>query len=190
MYILDKSQNLNYTNTNKEMVIKFRVAQIEETEDFRTYNSEIFFDNKIELKEDEFELGRFKLREGAELRSNYNDFLDFSTKYNTINIINVKYANVEKHTLHPLIIRTFAKKLLKASYDNNLDTIFAMESLNSKTIDRDVIISYLVRRLGIAEKGYTNLELYEYMKKIVKELSGVKLNEERRDKGPKKIIVD
>jgi hypothetical protein len=59
------------------------------------------------LKEDELELGRFKLREGAVLRSDYTDFFDLITEYNTINVINVEYAGIKESTMNLLCSRNF-----------------------------------------------------------------------------------
>jgi hypothetical protein len=136
------------------------------------------------------ELGRFKLREGATLRAIYNQFSDFATEYNTINIINVKYANLNKYTLHPLIVRNFANKLLQESEGDYLDIAFSMSSLNSRIANRDVIINYLSRKLNLVRKDYTNLDIYKYMQRVIKGLSGNGRKKSKVENGPSKIIVD
>lgn len=190
IYIMEDNYKINYSNTNKEIVIKLKCFGLEETADFKEYKSKIFLDDNIKLAADEFELGRFKLREGAKLRANYNNFLDFDTEYNTINIINVKYSNYDNYTLHPLIIKEFANQILKKADDSYLDLAFSMECLNSRAIDRGLMISYISKKLEIVEEEYTNFEIYTYMKRIIKSLADSRENKRSVPKRRSKIIVD
>ncbi|MEJ6949906.1 DNA and RNA helicase [Natronospora cellulosivora (SeqCode)] len=189
IYILEELCKIRYENTNKEMIVKIRFLAKEEKKDFKIYSSDIILDDDLELKSNEIELGRFKLREGAKLRSTYKDFMDFSTEFNTINIINVPYANIDEATLHPLIVRFFAKKILELNDDNLIDYAFALECLNSRVINRILLENYLKRRLNLPGDNYSNLDIYNYMNDIIKSLSGMKTNHSNTKKIPK-IIVD
>ena len=107
IYMLTDEYEFPYYNTNKEVVIKVKFLGDSSEGDFSTYKTKIFLDDVIEKSEDELELGRFKLREGAILRSVYTDFYDFETEFNTVNIINAEYSGYGKSTLSPDILRYF-----------------------------------------------------------------------------------
>jgi hypothetical protein len=190
IYILDKINKIKCVNSNKELLIKVKFSKSKDEGNFKIHTGEIFLEENINLAQDELELGRFKLREGATLRAIYNQFSDFATEYNTINIINVKYANLNKYTLHPLIVRNFANKLLQESEGDYLDIAFSMSSLNSRIANRDVIINYLSRKLNLVRKDYTNLDIYKYMQRVIKGLSGNGRKKSKVENGPSKIIVD
>jgi hypothetical protein len=137
------------------------------------------------------ELGRFKLKDGAELRQNYQDFYDLSTEYNTINIINVEYSGVKKSTMHPYILRYFSTIILKNKVDNPYDIAFAMQCMSQNCIDREAILYYLSNRLGIDYKECSNMQIYKYLSQIVREVgSGIKRRVENRQNRTSRIIVD
>ena len=65
-----------------------------------------------------------------------------------------------------------------------------MHCISENEITRYMIIYYLTNRLKIEYKDYTNLEIYKYLKTIVKEIeSGVKKVDVRPNR-PNRIIVD
>jgi len=190
IYMLTDEYEFPYYNTNKEVVIKVKFLGDSSEGDFSTYRTKIFLDDVIEKSEDELELGRFKLREGAILRSVYTDFYDFETEFNTVNIINAEYSGYGKSTLSPDILRYFSKIVLKHHSENIYDVSFAMHCISENEVTRDMIIYYIANRLKIEYKDYTNLEIYKYLKTIVKEIeSGVKKVEVRPNR-PTRIIVD
>ncbi|MFW6281365.1 MAG: hypothetical protein ACOC1O_01045 [bacterium] len=189
IYQLDEVKRIKYFHTNTEIIVKIKVKDIRQEKDFICHESKIILNDKLKMEENEFELGRFKLREGARLRSEYNDFADFATEFNTVNIINVSYSNVERSTLHPLIIKTFAKKFLQFPIEDTFDLSFVMQCLNTRVIDRTLLERYLINKLTLEEKEYTNFEIYRYLKSIIKGLSGVGGNQKKSYIAPK-IIVD
>ncbi|QTL98663.1 DNA and RNA helicase [Iocasia frigidifontis] len=189
IYISDGISRVKYFNSNKEMIVKIKFRDKREEKDYSCYESDIIVDDNLQIEENELELGRFKLREGAYLRSEYNNFSDFETEFNTVNIINVLYANVSRPTLHPSIVEKFANNLLELSQDDFIDIAFAMECLNSRMVRRDLLENYLNRKLELKKERYTNLDIYKHMKNIIKELLGNRVIKDEGRKAPK-IIVD
>ncbi|HEY8464242.1 MAG TPA: DNA and RNA helicase [Bacillota bacterium] len=191
IYLLREPYETPYYNTNLEMVVKVHFFEPTVGSDFTTAKTKISIDEVNTLGPQELELGRFKLREGAQLRSDYKDFFDFNTEFNTINIIQVEYAGVGKSTLAPLLLKYFASVVIKSNTTNVYDIAFAMECLNQERVERDLIIYYLAQRQGIPVKDYSNKEIYRYLTLIVKELgSGVRRNTDQRQKRPGRIVVD
>jgi hypothetical protein len=173
------------------MTINVKLLKTVTERDFTFYKTKILLDDLANQTPDELELGRFKLREGAMLRSDYTDFFDFDTEYNTINIINSVYAGVGKSTLNPTVLRYFCQLVLKSASENACDLSFAMLCLNQERVERDLITLYLARRLGIPIKDYTNRELYKYLTMIVREMgAGVRRNYEVISRKPGRIVVD
>lgn len=191
IYMLSNDFKIPYGFTNKEVIIKIKFLKEITENDFNISNTKIFIDENTNLEDDELELGRFKLREGAVLRSEYTDFNDFSTEYNTINIINTEYSGVKKSTLNPIILREFGSILLKNKTKNQYDISFAMASLNQKIIDKDLILYYISNRLNIEFKEYSNNQIYKYLCQIVREVQGKgEIRSEMRLNRISRILVD
>jgi hypothetical protein len=191
LYLLPTPYELRYEPTNREMTIKVKLLEVLKESDFTFYKTKILLDDLVNQNQDELELGRFKLREGAVLRSDYTDFFDFNTEYNTINIINSAYAGIGKSTLNPIVLRYYGQLVLKSVSENACDLSFAMLCLNQERVERNLITFYLTRRLGIPVKDYTNRELYKYLTTIVRELgTGVRRNSDVLQRKPGRIVVD
>jgi len=191
IYMLEDEFELPYYPTNREVLIKIKFLGESHEGDFIQHPSKILIDDNTEIGKDELELGRFKLREGAVLRSDYKDFYDFSTEFNTVNIINVEYAGFETSTISPVILSYFSNIILKSNSDNIYDISFAMQCTGEKSVDRKLIIHYISKRLGIEHKDYSNVLIYKHLTTIVRELeNGIKRNMDIRPNRPSRIIVD
>ncbi len=191
IYILEKDYILPYQYTNKEVIIKIRFLEEEIEGDFNINPTKIFLDENRNIEENEMELGRFKLREGAFLRSHYKDFYDFSTEYNTVNLIHVPYAGKEKTTVSPLLLREFATILLKNKVTSPYDVSFAMACMNEGKVERDLILYYISNKLDIPFKEYSNEEIYKYLCQIIREIEGSSgAKKEIRQNRPMRILVD
>ena len=191
IYMLEEEFILPYYPTNKEMLIKIKFLDEAVNGDFNVYTSKIFLDDNTTVNNDELELGRFKLREGSLLRSDYKDFYDFSTEFNTINIINVEYTGLKQSTISPDILRYYSKIALKHNIDNPYDVTFAMQCINDNLVERDVILYYISNRLGMDYKDYPNIQIYKYLTMILREIeSGGRRRADARPNRPSRIIVD
>lgn len=191
IYMLEKPVSINYYPTNKEVVIKIKFLEEVQKSDFNINSAEIFIDENTSIEKNEMELGSFKLRERSELRSDYTDFEDFSTEYNTINIINAEYSGVKKPTLHPYILKYFSEILLKNKGDNVYDVAFAMQCINENHINRELILYYISSRLGLDYKEYTNMQIYKHLLHIARDAKrGIRGKAEARNNRSSRIIVD
>ncbi len=190
---LRKAEKINYENTNKDMYIKLRVEndKVEKVgqEDYKKIKSKIIIEEIKELQENEIELGRYKLREGAYLRNNYEKLEDYSVEYNTLNIVNVKYATNKNYSLKKEIFDKFGEVLFKKG-EKVLDISFGMIILNSDRVNREVVKKYLERKLEIEIEKMSNEEIYNNLLRISRNL-GREITEKRFEKRrPMKIIVD
>jgi hypothetical protein len=194
LYMLHEDHSIAYSHTNKEMVLKVRFAPEAAASDFCRNQSLIVLDENPVVAGAELELGRFKLQEGAQLRSDYTDFYDFSTEFNTINIIHLPYAGRRASTMKPVVMKYFAKVLLANRAGNHLDISFAMQCLNHERVERELIVLYLAGRLGIPCRQYSNWEIYKHLAQIVRETDGGKQSNGSEPRQPPnrpgRIMVD
>ncbi|GEN36395.1 DNA and RNA helicase [Aneurinibacillus danicus] len=191
MYMLENEYHLPYHATGAETIIKVRFTEKAVHSDFVSYGTEILLSQDMQVKRDECELGRFKLKEGARLRSEYQDFADLATEYNTINIIHTQYAGIRKSTLHPHILRYFATDILKNNSSNPYDIMFAMQCMNQYIVDRELILHYIANRLEIPYTQYSNEQIHKYLVRIVEEVKrGHHVKPRARYGGPQRVIVD
>ncbi|MBE1555945.1 DNA and RNA helicase [Sporosarcina limicola] len=191
VYMLDADYLLPYQAIGRETLLKIRFQEERDQHDFTSFTTEIILDDLVQVAENELELGRFKLKLGARLRSTYEDFLDFATEYNTVNYIHCQYAGFQTSTFHPLILQYFAKELLRCEPSNPYDISFALQCLNQERIQREVIYYYLCSKLGIGYQEYTNEKIHTYLSRILREAKGGNRPRSELNIGrPQRVIVD
>lgn len=137
------------------------------------------------------ELGRFKLKNGAKLRTEYINFTDMSTEYDTVNIINAPYAAYKESSISPQILRNFGKAAFTTNLVSALDTSFCMICLqNKETIERELILNYISSRLNLEMREYSNKEIYDKLNTILKSMKEGQKPFNNGLLGARKIFVD
>ena len=192
IYLLKEDNKLEYTCNNKLIVLKVKFLPEILNSDFKINSTEISLSEDLDLGENEIELCRFKLKVGAKLRIMHVDFNDLSTEYDTVNTIYAPYAAYGESSLNPKILRRFGRELLECNLSEAWDIAFAMNCVQSKeSIQKEIIVSYLINKLGIEMKDYSNEDLYYYLLEVLRSAKeGVK-NHGRRGSGRfKKILID
>lgn len=192
IYLLAKDSKIEYTCNNKLMVLKVKFLPERLDSDFKINSTEIGLTENLELEENEIEICRFKLRSGAKLRINHTDFTDLSTEYDTVNTIYAPYAAYGDSSLNPEILRRFGRELLECNLSEAWDISFAMMCVQSKeTIQKEIIVSYLVNKLNIEMRKYSNEDLYYYLLDVLKSAKDGANGHGRRGSGRfKKILID
>ncbi|CAH1189909.1 hypothetical protein PAECIP111893_00007 [Paenibacillus plantiphilus] len=195
LYVLAADCKLPYKATGRDLVVKLQFQESATRGDMVCYESEIVLDDHVELRPNELELGRFKLKEGARLRSDYQSFADMATEYNTINLLHTEYAGRGRSTLAPAVIHYYAAELLKTGSSDIYDIAFAMQCMNSGTVERQVIEHYIAHRLRIERKDYSNVQLHRFLVRVLDESgsgggrSGG-MRSDYRHGGPQRVLVD
>ncbi|WP_438347729.1 DNA and RNA helicase [Paenibacillus sp. FA6] len=191
LYILNESTEISYLATGKELALKIRFLEVKEGSDLTVYSSEMVLDEQVDCNSSELELGRFKLKEGARLRQDYQNFTDFTTEYNTLNVLHTSYAAHGESTLSPLIMRYFADQMLRSGSADPRDLVFAMMCGNEGTVSRSMILHYIAGRMGIAYKEYTHVQIHKHLGRILDNVrSGGKARGSFSMGGPQRVIVD
>lgn len=192
IYLLKGDNKIEYNCNNKLMILKVKFLPENQDSDFKINSTEITLTEDLELGENEIEICRFKLRVGARLRINHTDFIDLSTEYDTVNTIYAPYAAYGDSSLNPEILRRFGRELLECNLSEVWDITFAMMCVQSKeAVQKEIIVSYLINKLDIEMKDYSNEDLYYYLLQVLKSVKEGESGHGRRGGGRfKKILID
>ena len=148
------------------------------------------FENTGRKKIGEIEITRFITRVGAELRNDYNSFIDLRRDFNLLELINTKYSSRhELGTLHPKILKLFGKDASKKANLDIYDVNFYVNCLNGN-VERDVIIAYINLKLQMENENYSNEELYQYLVKILENLGKDREISQKKRVIPRKITIE
>ena len=170
LYLIKEPMSVEYSPTEEYMLMKIIFEPELVTENFTQKNVNLILTPNLNLSESEMEICRFKLKKGAVLRTNYTDFFDRATEFDTVNIINVPYAAAGGSTLAPKILRTFANEAKNFSLEND-DYNFCLAALNGNVMSVAQILFYIERRLKIELPApVTNQTLYEHLCLILQEI--------------------
>lgn len=135
----------------------------------------------------EIELCRFRLQEGARLRSRHENFEDYATEFDTVNLIHVPFAAQGGSTLAPCMLKQYAAETLRNRARDPYDVSFAMNvSANDGVVSPECILEYLDVRLEGCLKSKSNQDIYRGFLKVLREQersgrkSGTQKPEQRR----------
>ncbi|GFN32141.1 DNA and RNA helicase [Paenibacillus xylaniclasticus] len=190
VYVLSQEQKLAFTASGVETVIKLRLHDEQSDADFTVRRAEVVLDKESRLESNELELGRFKLKEGARIRTEYRSFADYATEYNTLNLLHTSYAGIGAPTLHPGMLRRFASELLHSEAADAADLAFGMTCLNQGKAERELILHYLARKLRQPYKDYPNAVIHRNLVRLLESVKGGSGRLGGQSHGPQRMIVD
>lgn len=192
LYLLKEDITLDYECNNRLTILKVKFLPETKDNDFRKNSTEIYLDEDLEIKENEMEICRFQLRNGAALRIEHVDFNDLATEYDTVNFIHAPYAAYKESSLCPEVLRRFGSELLKCRVEDPWDIAFGMNCIQSKDpIQKEIITDYLVYKLNIQQKEYSNEDIYYYLLDVLnKAKDGIGSGGHNGRRGGRKILID
>ncbi|GHU60246.1 hypothetical protein FACS1894171_0930 [Clostridia bacterium] len=172
VYVLARPESLPYQPADAWTVLKIQFSGETNTRDFQTFTGRLVLDENTSLPPNEIELGRFKLKRGSRLRTEYTDFRDMETEYDTVNLIHVPYAGIGEATLCPVILTHFAREAYPYAAEP-LDIAFCGACLaQNGVMSRESIRLYLWRRLNMEGKQFENRELHTHLAGLLAEMKG------------------
>lgn len=152
IFLITEEEKVEYYPTECCVSLKFHLIEKEVLPDYIRYVTEFVLDENLECRQNELEVCRFKLKEGARLRTEYKDFFDIQTEYDTVNLANATWASAGCNTLSKEVTDYFAKKVLECENADYKDIRFAYLLLQSKEAIRfEIIKDYILRRTS--QKG-------------------------------------
>lgn len=192
IYVLTREETVSYRATGQDSVVKICFAKEKQTPDYISAQADITFSQGLKIAENEMELCRFKLKPGARLRDNYQDFADMATEYDTLNIINAPFAAPYANTLSPVITRKFAEEAFQTRELPPFDFAFAAQCAQGVPLARATITAYTSARLGIVSNDSANRDMHRHLAKILSDIRQGKSvdNAGSRRRNERRIFVD
>ncbi|WP_318709397.1 hypothetical protein [Candidatus Acetatifactor stercoripullorum] len=191
IYLLQEEEIVPYQPENAWRSLKAEFSEEECNPDSKTYHVRFFLDETLQCSENQLEMCRFYLREGAALRYSYKSFSDMATEYDTVNLIYAAVAGVGETTLHPALLLKFAEELWEKEGKDIVDINFCFLIWNAQgMVERRVIAAYLSEKSGKETieqmRQHSKKSLYEKLVRIVDNRVGP----EKNRTAEKKIIVE
>lgn len=147
LFLLQKEESVQYALADQYVSLKFRVKKREELSDYTRYTTEFVLDDQLQRAQNELEICRFKLKEGARLRTEYKDFYDIQTKYDTVNLADADWAAQGGHAMSKEVTDYFAKKVLDCENAEDKDIQFAYFLLHSReAVSYQILNDYIARK--------------------------------------------
>ena len=188
LYLIKEPMSVDYSPTDELIIMKMVFAPEIFTENFIQRNVSVELSHDLNLADNEIELCRFKLKKGAILRTDYTDFFDRTTEFDTINAINVPYAAPNGSTISPEITKHFAESASKFDLEPE-DFSFCLEALNGQILSREQISFYIERRLKINLPDKENQTLYDNLCLILQDIQSGRQREIIGGKSRRREII-
>lgn len=171
-YYMEEPFELTCEAQGELTYLKVCFTDTEETTEHEEYRGQIYLDRQAPDNKRELEIGRFKLQEGARLRTEYVDFKDYITEFDTVNRIYVPYAAPRHPVIWQQILKCFAKEMIRYGIQEAWDCAFCMNCIQLReAMPYEAIQTYLNIKLG-KEKEYTNEQIYNALGRILQETGG------------------
>lgn len=170
LYFMKEPYIMDCEADNKKRHLKIRFLT-EVNEPRRVVgNTRIVLEHEAADMSCEIELCRFCLQDGAKLRDKYENFEDFATEYDTINLIHSPFASEGRATLPPRILKQFARETFANKTADPYDVSFSMNILaNQGVLSAECILEYLAVRLDGTVRDESGPGMYRGLSKILRE---------------------
>lgn len=183
---------ISYIPNTQPQFLKMRIEKDTSSQDYTIYRMELLLDTVEARGENEFELCRFHLKPGAQLRDTYTSFFDMETEYDTINLLHTSWSGLDGETLAPAVSRKFAQAILASENTLPEDRSFAYLCLSrSGAVPLAILDDYVGHRSGdrVGQmQGRGNI--YKGMCLILEEMNKGGIRDKGKAKEKRRILVD
>lgn len=188
-YFLEEACTIPYKAEGKLVYLKVCFPDKTAGTGQEEYLSQVYMDGREPDSMQELELARFKLQPGARLRTDYVDFYDYTTEFDTVNRIHVPYAAPKHHGIWPQILKCFAKTLMHFGVQESWDYAFCMSCLQlQEAMPYEAVQAYLNIKLR-QENEYTNIQIYNALKRILQDAKGKEGHKGQTGKQDRKLLM-
>lgn len=164
---------VSYAPTDELRVLKLRYMGEDKTDSMIRYDMELLLDRDAGQRDGEIELCRFTLQQGAYLRSQYRDFEDWGTEYDTLCMVHARYAAPGHATLHPGLTKAFAREMLDCMPQDQTDIDFCLGILGrAEPVCMEALAAYIRLRNGGTAVEPENGAIYQGLLEILREVKG------------------
>ena len=191
MFLMDEEMAIQYQPTNRTTFLKLCYLERVTAPSGTTHTFTLGTSETV-AGEDEIELCRFKLQEGARLRYVYDDFEDLNTEFDTINIIRAVYSGKDSPALNIKILKIFAKEMLSLKPVEGIDTFFCIQILGMNDVmHMEGVLAYLEIKTGESLDVISNYKVYKGLLGVLQqERSKTRVEKKKKIVPQKKIFID
>lgn len=191
VYILNQPLSETYEATEKLQVLKLSFSDELVTQKSSHREVMLKLTNDLNLTENEIEVCRFKLKKGSKLRTDYLDFDDYNTEFDTVNRLHVSYCGRYEPTVSQDVLIAFATEALEHTL-TPIDSQIVLTILSANFFtNKKVLEAYIALKRSETIKPHSHIEIYEALSTILKEIRGIqKQGKERKKQRNRQIIVD
>lgn len=192
VYYLTEAISVEYAPANQWMILKIRAGEQSISENFELFGLEIVLEPETALKESEIELCRFKLQQGARLRTVYRDFADLDTEFDTLNFKYARWAAYKYTSVAPLILWLFYEEAMRKDNLSEKQYQFCMQiaSMKQETLNNQAISLFISNELGRAYKILTSEDVYDGLLEVLGSSGAKRSSLSQRAFRERRMIVD
>ncbi len=167
IYRMETEYRMPYPFVDRLTYLKVRFITSNREKGLCASIGEIYCD-EYSTEREEIELGRFRLQEGARLRTVYENVEDYRTEFDTLNRIHMPWVCPGGTGLWPRLLLDYGKELMNTGTDNPVDISFAMQLLgNHGEVSGELLLWYIKRATGESTEEADNGRVYDRLLKIL-----------------------
>lgn len=189
IYRMENTWEMDCPPTDRLTYINVRFVTMDYERDQMGGIGEIFLSEDM-AEHNGIELGRFRLQEGARLRTEYENFEDYRTEFDTVNRIHMPYICPGGTGLWPVLLEEYALELLATGTNNPYDITLAMQLLGTGGQASTKLLEWYVA--GNKEQRMTRLtngQLYDELLHILRERKTGNSGFAKPQKGTRQMIL-
>ncbi len=191
LYILKEPLRVPYQHTDNWTILKIVFSPPQESIDFDYYSGALQLADSTDLQPHEMEIGRFKLKKGSRLRTQYVDFSDMNTEFDTVNLIHIRQAAKGGETVSMHITNYFAREAYPYMQDNPLDIAFCSNCLASgMAMRREYIQHYVCNRLQMHYHEMDNVEIHKTLTSILHAVKTGSMPDTKRRPQKRAVLIE
>ena len=178
--------------TNSTQILVVRATEEEESYDFVVREVKVQLVEENDMLPTDVELCRFRLQQGAVLRSTYRDFKDMDTEYDTVCLKYAKWSSYEKSSLSIEVLKKFMEEAVKCAITDVEDKNFLsrIAATDGTTLNAAEINWYLSWRLNKPYSERGNAEMYQGLLDVLRMIKNGRVGMSDRRPERRKMIVD
>ena len=192
--LMMEEQRIEYGPKEQTQYLKLKIETDRNSPDYIAYDIQLFLDLKEKQNDNEFELCRFNLRNGAQLRDHYKDFYDMETEYDTVNVLHAEWGGLGGSVVAPAITRYFAESVLENRNSLSEDCSFAYFCLGQPgAVPAKILTDYCSRKTGKPPEDRMDVDavgLYRSLCALLDQIQKGKETKGQDRKERRRILVD
>ncbi len=174
LFYLYKEQIIPIEADNDLRLVVARAGECEESFDYISREVNIRVISEEALLPGDVELCRFRLQEGAVLRSSYKDFMDMNTEYDTVCLKYSKWAAYKAPSISLVILHKFMEEAIKNNIVNAEDRSFLgrIAATDGTTLNATELNMYLSWKLNQPYIERDSKDIYKGLADVLRMFKG------------------